>query len=314
MAARVEKITLGIDVSKNRLDVHHWQANKALSIANDAAAIAKWFKSLSGPAQIALEPTSDYHLEVLEQAHRNGCEVFLVNPRHLAHYRSAVGERNKTDASDAQLLARYLERERDQLRACRPPSPTTQRLWRLIKRRALVVRMRQQLRQSLRTVGLSAKGVDRSLAALIVRIDAQLLRLIEQLGWAAEYRCAHSIPGIGPVNAAALVAAYHRGAFSGADAFIAYLGLDVRRRESGAYRGKSKLSKHGEPELRRLLWCAAQPATCYPPFAAYLKAQLDKGLSKTAAKVVLARKLARIAFAILRDQTSFKTQEACSAP
>ena len=60
-----------------------------------------------------------------------------------------------------------------------------------------------------------------------------------------------SIPGIGSGNASALVVAYHRGSFAGSDAFISYLGLDVRIRESGYFRGKRKLTKRGEPELRR---------------------------------------------------------------
>lgn len=285
MAARVEKIILGIDVSKATLEICRWDTGDVVSLANDEAAIAKWLQSMSSPLQIGIEPTSHYHLALVAQAHRADHEVFLVNPRHLAHYRKAIGERNKTDVADAWLLARYVDRERRTLRPYHPPTGKAQRLWRLIKRRALVVGLRQQLRQSMAIVGLSTKAADRALQTLIVRIDRHIVRLIEQLGWAAHYRRCQTIPGIGPVNAAALVAAYHRGAFSGANAFVAFLGLDVRLRESGTYRGKRKLTKHGEPELRRLLWCAAQPARSHSPFADYLNAQLDKGLSKTAAKV-----------------------------
>lgn len=310
MAAEVKKITLGIDVSKASLDVYRWDTQQHVAVVNEPKAIRTWLKSLSGMVEIAIEPTSRYHLEVIDQAHARGHEVYLVNPRQLAHYRLAVGERNKTDPTDAWLLARFVQHERTELRVYTPLSGDARRLWSLIKRRATVVSLRQQLRLSMSSVGLSSKAADRSLGQLIVRIDAHLARLIARLGWSGEYQRAQTIPGIGPVNAAALVAAYHRGAFASANAFIAYLGLDVRQRESGTYRGKRKLTKHGEPELRRLLWCAAQPARCYAPFEAYLEAQLAKGLSKTAAKVVLARKLARIAFAILRDQTTFTPQEA----
>jgi len=58
----------------------------------------------------------------------------------------------------------------------------------------------------------------------------------------------------------ALIRAYHRGAFASRDTFIAFLGLDVRRRESGYFKGKRKLTKRGPVELRRLLYCAAKPA------------------------------------------------------
>jgi len=76
---------------------------------------------------------------------------------------------------------------------------------------------------------------------------------------------------------------HHRGAFSGSDAFIAFLGLDIRVRESGYYKGRAKLSKQGEPELRRLLYWASHPARHHPRFDEYNRKQLDKGLSKIAA-------------------------------
>ena len=101
------------------------------------------------------------------------------------------------------------------------------------------------------------------------------------------------------------MAAWYRGAFSNSDAFIAFLGLDVRVRESGKFRGRRKLTKRGESELRRLLYCAAQPARSYWLFERYYQSQLNKGLSKTAAKVILSRKLARIAYTLMTNQESF---------
>ena len=92
------------------------------------------------------------------------------------------------------------------------------------------------------------------------------------------------------------------------DAFVAFMGLDVRMRESGKYRGKRKLTKRGEAELRRLLYCAAQGSRSYHRFEDYYQRQLDKGMSKIAAKVALARKLARIAFALMQNQTMFIKQ------
>ncbi len=310
--AQKANTTLGIDVSKDKLDVFQWDSQQHRSIDNTPDVIARTLRQL-GPSAIAVESTSDYHFVVVEQALALGIEVYLVNARELAHYRKAVGERNKTDATDAYLLARYLDREADQLRRLRPVSRQAQQLWTLIKRRAKVVQMKTQLRQSLGAV-MPVRGALRSLDQLIARIDKRITNLIGQLGWQHQYQRCLSITGIGPINAAALVCAYHRGAFASANAFVAYLGLDVRVRESGMYRGKRKLTKHGEPELRRLLWCATQPATNHPPFAAYLDRQLEKGLSKIAAKVVLARKLARIAFALMRDETSFDYSRVCMSP
>ena len=309
MSKLVSQITLGIDVSKEELVICDWGTEEISTLENQASAIKSWLKSLYGPARIAIEPTSHYHLEVVEQAHAMGIEVYLINPRQLSHYRVAVNVRNKTDPQDAWLLARYLAHESASLRPFKPQSAKAQRLWALLKRRATVVRARTRLEQSFRESKLSIKALTREIHHLLKRIDKHIQALIRELGWSADYQRCLSIPGIGPLNAAALVAVFHRGAFAGSDAFVAFIGFDVRLRESGKYRGKRKLTKCGESEIRRLLYCAAQPARSYALFDNYYQQQLTKGLSKIAAKVILARKLARIAFTLLTNEQDFIKKE-----
>ena len=316
MAKTVSEITLGIDVSQDELVIYDWDRQQLTTLANRPAEIHAWLKGVYGPVRLAVEPTSSYHLELVQQAQAAGGTVYLVNPRQLAHYRLAVGERHKTDATDAALLARYLAHEAAALRPFKPLDAKAQRLWALLKRRALLVGMRQQLQQSFRDLPLGTQGLYRELNRLIARLERLIRRLINELGWQADYRRCLSIPGIGDINAAALTAVFHRGAFAGSDAFVAFIGLDVRLRESGKFKGQSKLSKCGEPEIRRLLYCAAQAARSYRPFALYHQQQLDKGLCKIAAAVALARKIARIAFTLLNRQQTFKKQDIayCQVP
>jgi transposase len=305
----VSQITLGIDVSKAELVICDWESKEISTLENQSSVIKAWLKSLYGPLRIAIEPTSHYHLEVVQQAHALGIKIYLINPRQLAHYRLAVNVRNKTDPQDAWLLARYLAHEFASLRPFKPQSVKAQRLWVLLKRRATVVRTRSQLDQSFRESKLSIKALTREIRHLLQRIDKHIQALVHALGWWADYQRCLSIPGIGPLNAAALVTVFHRGAFAGCDAFVAFIGFDVRLRESGKYRGKRKLTKCGESEIRRLLYCAAQPARSYRLFENFYQKQIDKGLSKIAAKVILARKLARIAFTLLTNEQSFTKKE-----
>lgn len=316
VAKRVTEITLGIDVSKEELVICDWDTGTETRLVNQATDIRAWLQGLHGPVRLAVEPTSNYHLELVEQAHAHGGTVYLVNARQLAHYRLAVGERNKTDPSDAVLLARYLAHEAESLRPFQPLDARAQQLWALIKRRGVAVETKKQLTQSFRDIGLPAKALFRELRAVIARLEQRIRVLVRALGWQTDYRCCMSIPGVGPVIAAALTAVFHRGAFASADAFIAFIGMDVRVRESGKFRGQRKLSKCGEAEIRRLLYCAAKPSRHYPPFAGYHQQQLDNGLSKIAANVVLARKIARIAFTLMSRQQSFKKQEItyCASP
>lgn len=306
MAKLVTPITLGIDVAKDHLVIYHWNNDQLITIDNNPNTVGEWMNSLAGPVRIAIEPTSHYHLAAVEAALARGWDVYAVNPRQLVHYRRAVDVRNKTDAEDAWLLARYLEHEAEQLTPFRPQERKAQRLWALVTRRATVVQSQQRLQQSMGEVHFSIRSVLTQFKHLLIRLDRHIQQLIRELGWWNDFRRCCSIPGIGPVNAAALVATYHRGAFAGSDAFIAYMGLDIRLRESGRFKGKSKLTKQGEPELRRLLYCASQPARNHPRFAAYHQRMIDKGLPKIAARVALARKLARIAFTLMNRKEMFE--------
>ncbi len=303
MANPVEKITLGIDIAKETCVIHVWETAETQEILNQPDAIRAYLKAFHGPVRLALEPTSHYHRCWVELALARGIEIYLVNPRQLLHYREAVNQRNKTDPDDAWLLARFLAHEASQLRPYQPQSAQALALWSLLKRRAKVVEARKQLQQSFRDIQLSAQALFTQFQRLLERIDQRIYRAIRALGWGDDYQRCLSIPGIGPLNAATLVAAYHRGVFASSDSFVAFIGLDVRVRESGGYKGKRKLTKRGEAEVRRLLYCATQPASSYPPFKAYYQLQIDKGLPKIAAKVILARKLARIAFALMQNQT-----------
>ena len=310
MAKRVEKITLGIDIAKDTGIVHVWETTETRDVPNQSDAILAYLKSFQGPVRIAIESTSNYHRRWVELALARGLEVYLINPRQLAHYREVVNQRNKTDPLDAWLLARFLMHEAAQLRPCQPQDAQALSLWALLKRRAKIVEARKQLQLSFREIQLSAQALFTQFKHLLERIDRRIHHLIQALGWNQDYQRCVSIPGIGPLNAAALVAAYHRGTFANSDAFIAFIGMDVRMRESGGYRGKRKLTKRGDAEIRRLLYCATQPASCYPPFKAYYQKQINKGLPKIAAKVILARKLARIAFSLMHNQQQFvKKQE-----
>ena len=309
MAKQVEEIIVGIDTAQQWLDLYRADTQASERIDNTVEAVKAWLKGFSTPLAIAIEATNCYHEVLVEAAIAAGHVVYLIDPRKLHHYREATGGRAKTDRQDAILLARYLQRERSELRPFQPASPQQQRLWRLLKRRAALVQARTQLAQSLADVQTTLKrSVDallRQMNNLITLMERQLMRMMAEQGWRAMFKHCKSVPGIGPLTALALTTLYHRGHFENADQFVAFLGLDVRVRDSGRYRGRRKLTKRGDPEARRLLHNAAMAAARNPLFKARYEALLARGLSTTAAYVVIARKLARIAFALMRNGANF---------
>ena len=309
MAKRVELCIVGVDVSKASLEI--WCEDTATGLDNEAQAIRGWLRGLSGPCALALEATGSYHMALVELACRAGHAVYVLDGYRLNRYRDSLGLRAKTDRGDAYLLARYLSREIDQLRPVSLASPAQQRLWRLLKRRATMVRARTQLRLSLEDLTElrpSVQALLKRITRLIGLIDKRMRQALTQLAWQPAVNCCQSVPGIGPLTATALTAVWHRGHFSNSDALVAFLGLDVRVRQSGTYQGRRKLTKRGDSECRRLLYNAAAAAARNAAFKPYYQRLRDRGLSYTQAIVALARKLVRIAFALLRDGTTFQTQ------
>ena len=318
MAMRVEPIDVGIDVSKKTLAVAP-EGEKVVEIVNDAGSIRAWLKSLPQPARIGVEATGVYHVELVEQAHRAGHAVYVIDGYRLNRYRESIGGRAKTDASDARLLLRYLQREATDLRPWSPPPKGYRDLQQLILRRARLIQSKTSLGQSLG--GLTQLGpTRRALLRHIDQVDQLLKKRIRKVlrnqQWLQEARRIQAIEGIGDITAAALVMTFQRGAFSSSDAFIAFLGLDVRIRESGSFKGRRKLTKKGASELRRLLYMAAMTARRSPTWKAFYQRHLDRGLSKIQSLVALARKLARVAFAMLRNGSEYRPQtrqEGCIA-
>jgi transposase len=307
MAMRVVTQNVGVDVSKRWLDIS--DAKGVSRIDNTATAIRGYLRSLPGPVRFAIEPTGNYHLSFTEVALSARYRVYLVNPYRLSKYREAIGVRAKTDECDAQLLARYLAAEHERLAPYTLPPKTVRALWRLLRARGRVTEAKTLIGLSLGEVtelGPSRQALIRKFDHTLAVIDRKLQRQIDLAGYGEAYRHCLSIPGIGPLNAAGLVAMYHRGWFANADAFVAYLGLDVRVRESGNYKGQRKLTKQGDREMRRLLFNAARSAAQMPCWRSDYERMRARGLSTTAAYIALSRKLARLAFTLLRNRTDYR--------
>ena len=299
----------GVDVSKASLVIGDYECAVLLKIDNTPAAIAQWLSSIPGGSVVAMEATGAYHQVLAAMAHAAGMRVFVLNPRALKHYAEAIGQRGKTDPVDTRMIARYAMHEQAKLVAWEPPPTATDQLAQLLQRRDRLVSASQMLAQSLGGVH-SLKAAREELMTSVKRMirNTELLMRAE-LARTPQLLELHtrlsSIVGVGFVVAAQLVAALTRIRFTRGESFIAYTGLDPRPDDSGQRRGRRRLSKRGPALLRRLLYNAGMAAAhskLFNPLYASLRA---RGLHATEAIVVIARKLARIAFALYRTGGSF---------
>jgi transposase len=311
MPVSISKPIVGVDVAKNELVIYQAERDLLEAIPNNKAAINKWLKDLPSPVAIAIEATNVYHLEFADLAYEAGCVIYMVGGYELKHYREGVKVRAKTDALDAKLLARYLKNEHEELHPWTPPSPLYRQLLSLFRRRAALVHARVSLVQSwaneplLKTAFAAQVKSMQQLEALIEKTIKEHMReagLLSQLN-----RCL-KVEGIGFLTGARLITAFQRGDFRNADAFIAFLGLDLRVSKSGQKDGRRSLTKRGDPEARRLLHNAAMSASRTKAWKSFYEDQRARGFSTTQALVMLARKLARVVFALLKGQSEYQAK------
>ena len=303
----------GVDVSKVTLEIGRYEVEACKQINNAPESIALWLASIPAGSMVAMEATGEYHRVLAHAAHAAGMVVIVLNPKVLKHYARAVGQRGKTDRIDARLVARYVVHEKQKLVAWQPPTPAVEALSRLLVRRQALVGAHQMLAQSLS--GMPAlKAQRQSLLASIKRMIGNLELLIAKElacvpALARLHRRLMTMVGVGKVVAAQLVASLARLEFRNARAFIAYTGLDPRPEDSGNKRGRRFLSKHGNALLRCLLYNGAMAATRSKLFKPLYLQLRTRGLASTEAIVIIARKLARIAFALYKSGQDFDPQK-----
>lgn len=297
---------IGVDVASTHLDVAEHGQSGVRRIANDDSSIRRWLAGLPRTAVLAMEATGRYHLRLAELAHERGLRVYVLNPRDVRHYARAVGQRGKTDRLDALMLARYIDHEHGQLHAWQPSTAQLQRLQELLRRRATLVRHTTALRQGLQDQPALLQAVLQPLKTAVAGLDKQIAQAAAAVPDGAQaLQHITSVPGLGLLSAAALLALFTRLRSAGADTVVAFTGLDPRPMDSGNRRGRRCLSKRGPAELRRLLFNAAMSAARTSSWRALYERERAKGLPSTAALIVLARKLVRVAFSLFKNRSDF---------
>jgi transposase len=308
---------IGVDVASKHLDACVHGCPGVQRLANTDAAIARWLRTLGAGSIMALESTGRYHERLAVAAHAAGLVVYLLNPRDVRHYARAMGQRGKTDRLDAQVLARYAAHERGQLRAWAPASAKLRCLEELLRRRAAIVKHQAAIKQSLAdsTLQAQAEPLMAQFAALLDALDDQIAQAAADLNLDSEdFERITSVPGLGLLSGSVLLGLFQRLAERGADAVIAFMGFDPRPMDSGQKVGRRRLSKRGPAEWRRLLFNAAMSASRTKVWQPHYERERAKGLSRTAALVVLARKLVRVAFALFKSHQYFNAETIALAP
>jgi transposase len=286
-------------------DFTSFDGKNDLAYCNNEAAIDRYVKSFPEGAILALEPTSTYSDLLATKAFEAGHTVYMVQPTWIKAHRRSKRGRAKTDKIDARLIHEYVLENIDNLHPWRPLETRLAELRSLVRQRQSIADDLARARQRYKSLGMEPKLRDSLLKHfedLKKELDKRILKALAQF---PEAKALLSISGIGPLIAATLLVPLMHFEFKSVDSFIAFIGIDPVPKDSGTVNGQRRISKKGDPYLRRAMYMAAFAACRRDAWKARYKHLKDKGLKPKQALIALAKKIATVAFHIFKKQVLF---------
>lgn len=314
---------VGIDVSKKKLDVALLVngKTKAKVVENSAEGhqtLLDWLSKSKVPLSalhVCMEATGVYSEPAALALHQAGLIVSVVNPGCIKGFGRSENIRNKNDAIDASLIARYCAAMKPQPWTPPPLEQRQLRAWTL--RIQTLKDIRQQEENRLGALVISGMDdVAQHVRQLIAWLSAEIEKLKSDIsdhidrhpGLKRDADLLASIPGVGMTTVARILG--HLGdirRFDNAKAFAAFLGVTPRQRSSGSsLNGRTVISRTGNTSLRAALYMPSLVARRHNPilhrFAERLAAT---GMAKKAVIGAVMHKLAHLIYGVIHNGKPF---------
>jgi transposase len=306
---------VGIDISKDSLDLCIEPDNEVLHVAYDDKGIAQVVKRLTqvAPTLIVMEATGGLEMRLASELAAKGLPVAVINPRQARDFAKATGQLAKTDLVDAAVLAAFARAIRPAVRPIKDVD--TRELDDLVTRRRQLIDMRVQ--EALR-LGTASKVQRKSLAGHIAWLDKRIVKLDDDLSkrlrasdaWRTKDDLLQGIPGVGAVTTLTLLAKCPELGALNRRQIAALVGVAPRANDSGKHRGK-RFVWGGRADVRAVLYMATISAIrCNNDINAF--AQRLKQAGKPAKVVIVAcmRKLLTIMNAMVKNNAKWTPKTA----
>jgi transposase len=309
----MDSITVGIDVSKDRLDVAVRPSGEVFAIERNPAGLEQLTLRLGAlsPNLVALEASGGFETVVAAALAAARLPVVVVNPAQIRAFAKAIGQRAKTDPIDAVVIAHFAEATRPEPRPM--PDEATRLLADLVARRRQILEMMvaERQREERVTVPHLRKSIMRLLKVLereLTSVDTDINDAVRgSPAWREKEDLLASVPGVGPTIARTLIAERPELGQLSRRQVAALAGLAPFTRQSGQWRGKSFIGG-GRTSVRTALFMGAMVAKKYNPvLRTFFNRLVAAGKPKMIALIAVARKLLTMLNAILRDRRPWQT-------
>jgi transposase len=303
----MDTTVVGIDVSKDRLDVHVLPSAEAFAVSRDAAGLEALVGRLLplAPKTVAVEATGGFETVVAASLAAAALPVVVVNPAQVRAFAQALGKRAKTDPIDAAVIARFVAATNPEVRPL--PDAETQALADLVTRRRQIIAMIVAERQREKR---AARRTRKSIARLLKALQRELTEIEGDIDdamrgsplWREKEDLLSSVPGVGPATSRTLIAELPELGTLDRRQIAALVGLAPFTRQSGQWRGKSFIGG-GRATVRSAIFMGAMVAARWnPQLKTFHQRLVTAGKPKMVAIIAVARKLLTILNAILRDR------------
>lgn len=301
---------VGVDVSKDNLDVASWTSNEYKRFQNDPTGIRElidWLKILQAEL-IVLEATGGLELPFVAELAFEKMPVAVVNPRRIREFARSIGQLAKTDKLDARVIAHFGAATHPEARKL--PTNDEEKLTALITRRRQIIEMLTAEKNRLHSARFSMKErIETHLSWLeseLRDLDNEITKFIHQSPiWKEKDKLLRSVPGVGPVTSATILAMLPELGTLNRKKIAALVGVAPVNKDSGR-RQKKRRVYGGRANVRSVLYMAALSASKHNPrIKAFYDHLIRLGKEKKVALTACMRKLLVILNAIIRVNQNF---------
>jgi transposase len=308
----MDAIFVGIDVSKDRLDVHVRPSREAFAVTRDGKGLEELIDRLRAlePQLIAIEATGGFETIAAAAIAGAALPLAIVNPAQVRHFAQAVGKRAKTDPLDAEVIAHFAEAVKPPVRPV--PDEQARLLAELVARRRQIIEMivAERQREKRAAIARVRKGILRHVRMLekeLLDVDTDIGTLVRgSPAWREKEELLVTVPGVGNTLARTFLAELPELGSLNRREIASLAGLAPFTRQSGRWKGKSMIGG-GRASLRAALYMAALSAIrCNRSLKVFYQRLLSAGKPKMVGLIAVARKILIILNAMLRDKTQWQ--------
>jgi len=306
---------IGIDISKSTIDVY--DGKKSYKFKNNEEGFKK-VVSLSENIKETIfiyEPTGVYSYPLTEFCDKKNIGCVIVSPKVSRDFARSLKVRSKTDKIDAKVLYKY--QSHVELNMIKVPKVNHHaiKIQEMLNVYEGFRESKQKLKNQLESISSSHKDLRRTVNGMIKILEKKIENLFTKIeglifkdeSMKKKYNALLTIPGIGNKSALYLISFFIKYPLANAKELTALIGLDPVMRDSGTYRGKQRISKHGGQQIRNLLFLPTLSSLkCNDRINLFYTRLTSKAKSKKLAVIAAMRKLVLMAFSIFKSEQNYE--------